>query len=188
MPVGEAVQVQAVGVEEPQAGRFVAGFDGADEVPPRRQRRMRRLGFGDAACVGAARPAAGGEDPREERVVATAEVAEAEIESFAETLTALKDPVVALVVMFSAVTSVRFLVPEVVDTFMSPSAVTVLMLMDPLLQFSVMSPRTLVSSIEIPPEVLDAVIPLPSESSICIEPEVLARFIFPSDTISCTEI
>ena len=116
------------------------------------------------------------------------EVAEAEIESFAETLTALKDPVVALVVMFSAVTSVRFLVPEVVDTFMSPSAVTVLMLMDPLLQFSVMSPRTLVSSIEIPPEVSDAVIPLPSESSICIEPEVLARFIFPSDTISCTEI
>ena len=78
MPVGEAVQVQAVGVEEPQAGRFVAGFDGADEVPPRRQRRMRRLGFGDAACVGAARPAAGGEDPREERVVAAAEVAEAE--------------------------------------------------------------------------------------------------------------
>ena len=116
------------------------------------------------------------------------EVAEAEIESFAETLTALKDPVVALVVMFSAVTSVRFLVPEVVDTFMSPSAVTVLMLMDQLLQFSVMSPRTLVSSIEIPPEVSDAVIPLPSESSICIEPEVLARFIFPSDTISCTEI
>ena len=37
-------------------------------------------------------------------------------------------------------------------------------------------------------KVSDAVIPLPSESSICIEPEVLARFIFPSDTISCTEI
>ena len=68
------------------------------------------------------------------------EVAEEESVSFADTLTALRDPEVALVVMLSAMTSVRVLVPEVVDIFMSPSAVTVPRFTDPLLQLSVTSP------------------------------------------------
>ena len=116
------------------------------------------------------------------------EVADEEMESFAETLTALREPEVALVVILSATTSVRVLVPEVVVTLMSPSAVTVPRLTDPLLQLSVMFPRTFVSSMEIPPEVLDAVIPVLSVFSTWIEPEVVVRFIFPSDAVSCTEM
>ena len=77
VPVGEAVQVQRLGAQKAQRGLLVAGLDGSDEVAARRQRGVRRLGGGNALGRDALRAVAGGENPREDRILA-AEAAESD--------------------------------------------------------------------------------------------------------------